>query len=440
VSIAVSAIVLVVILAAAGLILQDAKNSIFESTRQSAEVMSKRIGAAMFPREDIFSIHMLVNTMKMDKLVKYAIVSDQKGFIRSHSEPEKIGALDGTPQGEKARRADAALTQSFKGGDGLDYFYFSEPITVGGTRIGTAALAINTETMKPQLEPVKEKLFFIFAAAFLSLILLLEIRNLTIKERNAAALKSAMVHAVSHEFNNALSVIDASVFMLKESEPQKTSLSREDLYQTLEYEQNFLKRMVKNILNEARMEAGKFKIEKRPLLLRDIVSRSLAAMHTLAQNKKISFSRDLPENPVPVNADPEALALVISNLVGNAIKYTPEKGQVVFRLKKDAEKAGYVTFFVENSGAGISEKDISLIKEGFYRSEDAKSSAEGFGLGLKICNEMLELHGARLELKSEPGKSACFYFTLPIMTEKELRAASTISAPSREIRARNGII
>ena len=130
------------------------------------------------------------------------------------------------------------------------------------------------------------------------------------------------------------------------------------------------------------------------------------------RNKKISFSLDLTKEPFVVSADQEAMALVLSNLVGNAVKYTPEGGRIAVRLA--AEKAGCITFRIENSGRGISAEDIEKIKTEFFRTGEGQAAAEGFGLGLKICNDMLLLHDSSLEVKSEDGKNACFYFSLPV--------------------------
>ncbi len=412
VSIGFSALVLLFILGTAGLILKDARNSVFEDMRLRTEISSRRVGAALFPKEDLFALHFLVNTLVLDKVIKYAMVSDQSGKIRSDSDPDKIGGRDESREGVAARNSRISLTQRFNSADGLDYYFFSEPITVGDRRLGTIAVAVNSETMKFRLAATTHKLLLIFLAALGAMVLLLEIRALIRKEQKSAALKSAMVHIVSHEFNNALTVIDAVIFLLEESEPEKPGAERAELYRSLEYERKSMKHLVNNILNEARMEAGKFKIEKKPLALQDLVTGTVSAMEGLMRKKKISFTLDITAEPFTVNADHEALALVISNLIGNAVKYTPESGRIAVKLA--AEKAGHVTFYIENSGRGIAAADLERIKTKFFRTGEGQATAEGFGLGLKICNDMLLLHGSFLEVKSDPGQNTSFSFSLPI--------------------------
>lgn len=413
ISIGFSALVFLLILGAARLMLSDARKSVFDDTRLRAEISSRMAGKALFPKEDLFSLHFLVNTIALDKVIKYAVVADQSGKIRSHSDPDKIGGQDESPEGTAARASAAPLTQSFKGPDGLEYFYFSEPITVGSRRLGTFAAAVNGETMKYRLAATTHKLVIIFLAALGAMGLLLEIRSLMRREQRSSSIKSAMVHTVSHEFNNALTVLDAVIFLLEESEPRKNDAQRAGLYKTLAYERKSLKNYVKNILSEARMDAGRFRIEMKPLALCDLVAGSVSVMEELMRRKKISFSLDITKEPFLVNADQEAMALVLSNLVGNAVKYTPESGRIAVRLA--AEKAGYMTFRIENSGLGIAAEDIEKIKTEFFRTGEGQAAAEGFGLGLKICNDMLLLHGSSLEVKSEPGKNACFYFSLPLL-------------------------
>ncbi|MDD5209124.1 MAG: HAMP domain-containing sensor histidine kinase [Elusimicrobiales bacterium] len=416
VSIVFSALVFLLILGAARLMLNDARKSVFEDTRLRAEISSKMAGKAMFPKEDLFSLHFLVNSIALDKAIKYAVVADQTGKIRSHSDPDKIGGQDESPEAAAARASAVPLMQSFKGPGGLEYFYFSEPITVGKRRLGTLAVAINSETMKYRLAATKHKLVIIFIAALGAMGLLLEIRSLLRREQRSSAVKSAMVHTVSHEFNNALTVIDAVIFLLQETEPEKNDPARGGLYRTLAYERKSLKNYVKNILSEARMEAGRFKIEKKPLVFCDLVSGAVSVMEELMRKKKISFTLDMTQEPLVVNADFEAMALVLSNLVGNAVKYTPENGRIAVRLA--AEKAGQITFRIENSGRGITAADLEKIKTEFFRTGEGQAAAEGFGLGLKICNDMLLLHGSSLEIKSEMGKNVCFCFSLPVSAEK----------------------
>lgn len=417
VSLVFSSLAVLVILGTSGLILEDARNSVFEDMRTRTGIFARRAGAALYPREDLFSLHFLMNTLAMDGVIKYASLTDGRGRIRSHTDPERIGETDRTAAGEAARRADSALFLSARETDGLVYYYFAEPVVVGRRRVGTVCVAVNSETIRPRLAPAREKLGLIFLASLAAALLLFEMRSLFRRERSAAALKSAMVHTVSHEFNNALTVIDAAIFMLQESEPKDSDPSRAGLYKAVDYERNSLRRLVKGILNEARMEAGKFKIDRKPLALRELAYDAAGAMKDLMERKGVSFSMGLPAETELVDADREALALVVSNLLGNAVKYTPGGGKISVSLAADPARAGYLTFSVHNTGHGIPPEDLKKLKNAFFRTRDGQGMAEGYGLGLKVCSDMLRLHGSELEIESEYGKYARFGFSLPLAAE-----------------------
>jgi len=408
----------IVIAASSGLILKSEKNSIFDYTSMRVQIFSKWAGAALFPQVDHFALHFLINTLMLEKMTKYASILSESGRIMSHSEPEKIGDLDSSREAECAMNLKNQMMQTYKGADGLEYYYFSNPILVGKKRLGTVVLALNSETLDRSLSGTRRRLMFISTAALVVILLLVQLRHYMREEHKASMLKSAMVRTVSHEFNNALTVIDTALFMLEKGDSGKGEANRPMLYRTLESECKSLGNYVKNILNEARMEAGRFKLQKKELALRDIVSGAAYSMEGLMRQKHISFSLEMPDAPALVSADREALSLVVSNLMGNAVKYTPENGAISVKLTPDAEKQGRITFYIENSGNGIKPEEIRKIREEFYRTEEGRAVASGFGLGMKISIEMLLLHGSGLEIKSEPGKNSCFYFSLPIAAVK----------------------
>lgn len=243
--------------------------------------------------------------------------------------------------------------------------------------------------------------------------LLAELKSLLARERAISRLKSAMIHTVSHEFNNSLTGMSAGLFLLQETEPGGGDETRSRLYAAVNSAQRNMALYVKNLLNEARMEEGKFRLEKKPVALRGLVLASAEAVRELLKQKNLGLSTKMPEIPILVDADQEALALVVSNLLGNAIKYTPQNGKITVGISPAGNPPDKVIFSVEDTGIGIPLEDLNKITAGFYRTEEGKNAAEGFGLGLKISNELLNLHGSRLEISSEKGKGSKFFFELP---------------------------
>ncbi|MDA8243562.1 MAG: hypothetical protein M0025_05530 [Elusimicrobia bacterium] len=211
--------ILLGIAAASRFILNSEKDSVMGDLATRTAVFAKSAGAAMFPRTSLFEVHFLVNTMMLDRALDYAGVMDRDGLIVSHSRPELIGARDLSPAARAAGSAGVPLTQSYRDPSGEEYYYFSNPVIVGTKRLGTAVTGVSLKTLRKATAPLRQKLVIIFLASLAAVPLLLQMLALFREERRTAALRSAMMHTVSHEFNNAITVLDASLFLLKESEP-----------------------------------------------------------------------------------------------------------------------------------------------------------------------------------------------------------------------------
>jgi signal transduction histidine kinase len=229
------------------------------------------------------------------------------------------------------------------------------------------------------------------------------------RERQSGRLKSQLVSGVSHEFNNALAVIHTAHALLKENEPG--SAESAPWHDMLSANIRALSTMATNLLNLGRLEAGKFEVEIQRVdasaLLRGAVSR----LEILATRKKLALRLDLPDEPLPCAGDPDALSLVVANLFTNAVKYTREGGAVT--LSARALPGGRVEISVKDTGIGVAPGDREKIFAGYYRSEEGKREAKGFGVGLALSRMILEAHGTDLELETELGKGTRFSFSLP---------------------------
>jgi len=247
---------------------------------------------------------------------------------------------------------------------------------------------------------------FIFMTAIIS-----QLKKALEHEKALARLKAELLSLVSHEFNNSLTSMGMALLLLRENDDAPDQRRR--IYPVLERIHRILKTTVSNFLNQARMQSGRFQLDIKQCELRRVVRDTLDLMAPLSEQKELDLYLEFPEETIPVNADPDALALVMSNLIGNAIKYTPNKGRVTVRLKP-ADSEPEVEVSVEDTGIGIAAQDRDAIFAGFYRTREGKKEAKGFGMGLKICREILETHGSFLKVESEPGRGSRFYFRLPI--------------------------
>ncbi|MFA6002881.1 MAG: HAMP domain-containing sensor histidine kinase [Elusimicrobiota bacterium] len=233
-------------------------------------------------------------------------------------------------------------------------------------------------------------------------------------ETEVAKLKTDILSIVSHEINNSLTSMGLALLLLQQ---EKEESARLNIYRVLERTYQNLKLTVNNFLNQARMESGRFFLDIRQMELRKLAEESIALMRPLSEQKQVAISTDFPTHIFPVNADPDAMALIMSNLIGNAIKYTPAGGRVVVRLKPLGAPVSEVEISVEDTGIGIAPEDQEAVFKGFFRTEASKKEAKGFGVGLKVSKDILESHESALKLESAPGKGSRFFFTLPICPE-----------------------
>jgi signal transduction histidine kinase len=237
------------------------------------------------------------------------------------------------------------------------------------------------------------------------------------KEHELGQLKARLVSMVSHEFNNALATLGGFVLLLEESEPQQADgKKRGEYYTVLNSTLRLLALAARNLLDMGRIEEGKFQVKPRQAQIRPLVQEALRGLALLAQRKGIEIRQEFPEQTLSVWADPETLFLVLTNLISNAIKYTLQDGRITIGILSEPG-AGEVRVYCEDTGIGISAEDQRRIFSAYYRTEDGRKAAKGFGVGLALCASIVSAHGSRLEVVSEPGRGSRFSFVLPLWKE-----------------------
>ncbi len=241
--------------------------------------------------------------------------------------------------------------------------------------------------------------------------MIVRLRKLIEREHEISELKSDLVSLVSHEFANSLTTFKLSLTILKESDGDENSAQRQMCYATLQRVYTHLAGAVANYLNLNRIEAGRFVAHLQGTGLRTLIHATISQMGPILDEHQVKLNIDFPPHHVVVKADPDALSVIMSNLLGNAFKYTPSGGSVTVRIAQDAATA---RVSVEDTGIGISAADREKIVTGFYRTESGQKTAKGFGVGLKVTRELLESLDAKLEIESEPGRGSKFSFRLPL--------------------------
>lgn len=238
------------------------------------------------------------------------------------------------------------------------------------------------------------------------------LRDVT-RQKEVDKMKSELVSNVSHELRTPLASIQAYLEMLVDGEAH-TDADRFEFYQIMQSEAGRLSRLIENMLNLSRIEAGLMKIHKEPISLPRIIREAFDVLRPQAAVKRIELNTTETPAMGRVMADRDMIFQVVVNLVGNAIKYTPESGRVGVYFEHDTA-AGCVRVSVTDTGAGIPEADIPKLFEKFYRVEANARVARGTGLGLSLVRRVVEdLHTGKITVKSVVGKGSTFTFTLPI--------------------------
>lgn len=228
-------------------------------------------------------------------------------------------------------------------------------------------------------------------------------------------LKDEFIGLVSHELRSPLTVIMGSVnTALSEGE----RLSREEMRQLLQdaaYETESLSHILGNLLELSRAQADRLHLTMEPVNVRIVVRNVVDRIrHQSATHR---FSIDLPKNLPIVQADELRLERILHNLLENAVKYSPNGGVIRVFARMEEER---LVIGVSDQGIGISLHDQAKLFAPFSRLEDQRlTGVKGAGLGLLVCRRLVEAHGGRIWVESEPGRGSTFYFTLPLGNRAE---------------------
>ncbi len=171
--------------------------------------------------------------------------------------------------------------------------------------------------------------------------------------------------------------------------------------------------LINDILDVSKIESGKFELQPETLVVNDICNSSLNFVKQLANKKSITVEYSSNPASSTLVADPKRLKQILVNLLNNAVKFTPEKGNVKLEVRANVG-AGFMRFSVTDTGIGIATDDQKKLFKPFIQVDSSLSRQyEGTGLGLSLVKKLVEMHGGAIELTSEIGNGSCFAFTLP---------------------------
>ncbi|HET9986288.1 MAG TPA: ATP-binding protein [Longimicrobiales bacterium] len=246
----------------------------------------------------------------------------------------------------------------------------------------------------------------------------LERARLFRQARRAVAARDRAFGIVSHDLRNPLGTIQICATALLDPKPPPLSGIR-DMAQIIQRSAAWMQQIVQDLLDRASLDAGRLALERRPTTAADVIGAAQVMFAPVAEEEGLEFVVESATDLPPFAADPSRLLQVLSNLLSNAMKFTPSGGRIVLSARKASKResglASALRFAVSDTGPGIPPDELAHVFDWFWQSR--RRGGSGAGLGLSIARGLIEAHGGRLVVESTPGQGSTFWFTIPAGVE-----------------------
>jgi signal transduction histidine kinase len=241
-----------------------------------------------------------------------------------------------------------------------------------------------------------------------------EIEEANRKLKEIDRLKSDFISVVSHELRTPITSIKAFAELIL-MKPRMPIEKKTKLLSIINNESDRLARLVSDILDLTKIEAGKLSWHITKLSIEDVIQTSVSGIHSLADNKSIVITTSTEHSLPKLYGDKDRLVQVITNILSNAIKFTPQGGRIRIDAHHELSPRPQILVSITDTGVGIPAEDIDLIFEKFRRSGDVLTNrTEGTGLGLAISRQIVQYHGGAIWAASTIGQGSSFTLTLPL--------------------------
>lgn len=250
----------------------------------------------------------------------------------------------------------------------------------------------------------------------------------TLRELDETRLKQLMIKDqflshVSHELRTPLTVIMQHAELLLDGLLGELSPEQQKSLATVKRNCNYLRQMIEDLLEATRADAGKLLVTPLRTDLGGVIGETLAHVRELVDARNLTFATELPAGLPQVLADPSRLRQILTNLLNNAVKFTPAGGAVTVAVARDPRDADHLVCSVTDTGCGIPAADSERIFDPLYQREaDPETVRKGLGLGLHICHQLVASQGGRIWMTSEVDVGSTFSFTVPIYSGRTLLA------------------
>lgn len=236
------------------------------------------------------------------------------------------------------------------------------------------------------------------------------LRDLT-HQKEIEQRKDDFINIASHELKTPMTSIKIFASIIENQAKKSGDEILANFISKLNIQIAGLGKLINRLLDVSQLQNGKLEIKRRPFNFNSLAEEVIAAMQQYSKESEIRYVSKADKS-LKVNGDKELISQILVNLLSNGIKYSPEKGRVVFTVK---EAKNRIVVSIQDHGIGIAPNEQDKVFQRFFRTEAArKNKISGVGLGLYIVKEIVTGHGGKIWVESTEGKGSTFFFTLPI--------------------------
>ena len=404
-----------------------------------------------------------VSLIKKSRGVIYGMVTGPQGKILAHTDVSLLGTIANDAIAKKAGSSRELVTQSYLDKEKQKILDIALPIFIKESKVGIARIGFSEDTLhnivEETLRKTRKRIFgvaiVVLIIGFIGAIILAQMMTKPIKQMAKGAeligqgkldttievksrdelgslardlnkmssqlkeidqMKRDFLASVTHELRSPLTSLTMYIELFLKGAAGELTEKAKKFLKIMEGSNNRLSRFIDDLLDMAKIERGKMEIKRESLGILPIVSETVQLIKPQADEKDIEITMDIPDNLPLVFVDGDRTRQIITNLLSNSIKFTPEKGKVSIKVQDDKE---YLQLSISDTGIGIPPDRLSKIFDKFEQVREVRErikGPKGTGLGLTIVKSLVEAQGGKIWVESEVGKGSTFYFTLPKQT------------------------
>ncbi len=235
-------------------------------------------------------------------------------------------------------------------------------------------------------------------------------------QRQQLQIRDQFLSRMSHELRSPLTPIHQFVTILLDGLAGDLNTEQREYLTITLNNINMLRNMIRDLLEVTRAEAGKLEVDLHCIYLTELIPQILKT-YQLTATKSKNISAHVPDDLPPIYADGNRIRQILDNLLDNAVKFSPENGEITIRAELSNKDPGFVLIAVTDTGCGISPEEHGKIFNYLYQVENStEANHRGLGIGLYICGELVASHGGRIWVESQLGHGSTFFFTIPIFS------------------------